>query len=562
MAWPAKGGKSSAPAAFAGKKGAGPFKGATTNGKGPATFRASESAGKDGGLFRSSLKGAGGGDAKGSFRREAPASPAPKGLLGKGSVFTRPDGRLQGCGGPAPGGTIRAGGKKGGDFAPSKGLPRGVGSEPLREAPAAGYNAAFGAAQRQSVGFKGQGPPADRFDAKGFSGKKGPVSSGFKGAPPAGIQQPPPPVNKGGEKGKRPRLSPADRIQSGEPVHTGVVRSFNPDKKNGFIDCQSMQQYGSSVYVFQDVLERALPIKAGPGDRVAFFIHWSPKGQPQASSPLIKLKAGLEEGSYALKGIFKSGKEGSFGFIECQPTREFFGRDVYVNKDLAAGLESGQLVCFNVYLNRDSMPNAEGLELCDEFWEPPEGDLSMMIEVDTGKGKGGKANDGGGVGKGKGKLPPGKISGPGSNSQPESTGEFATGVVKSFNVATNYGFITSPEVHGKYGSDVFVHGREYNEAGLKVGDPVTFEVATNSRGQPQAINIMLDANPGAEEPPAKRQRTEEPMLDGMGEMLGIEDAGFESDYAMPYEPEELPQEEGLDNFSFSEMLNANDGSYE
>ncbi|CAE7238199.1 OXA1 [Symbiodinium necroappetens] len=55
----------------------------------------------------------------------------------------------------------------------------------------------------QSVGFKGQGPPADRFDAKGFSGKKGPVSSGFKGAPPAGIQQPPPPVNKGGEKGKR-----------------------------------------------------------------------------------------------------------------------------------------------------------------------------------------------------------------------------------------------------------------------------------------------------------------------------------------------------------------------
>ncbi|OLQ11757.1 hypothetical protein AK812_SmicGene4354 [Symbiodinium microadriaticum] len=31
----------------------------------PATFRASESAGKDGGLFRSSLKGAGGGDAKG-----------------------------------------------------------------------------------------------------------------------------------------------------------------------------------------------------------------------------------------------------------------------------------------------------------------------------------------------------------------------------------------------------------------------------------------------------------------------------------------------------------------
>eukprot|EP00439_Symbiodinium_sp_Y106_P002378 s4904_g1.t1 len=290
MAWPAKGGKSSAPAAFAGKKGAGPFKGATTNGKGPATFRASESAGKDGGLFRSSFKGAGGGDAKGGVRREAPASPAPKGLLGsKGSVFTRPDGRLQGCGGPAagPGGTIRAGGKKGGDFVPSKGplLRDGFRQEPsLREAQAGGYSAAFGAAQRQPVGLKGQGQIADRFDAKGFGGKKGPPSSGFKGAPPAGIQQPPPPVNKGGEKGKRPRLSPADRIQSGEPLHTGIVRSFNPDKKNGFIDCQSMQQYGSSVYVFQDVLERALPIKAGQKNLRLGFVGPSSREESMQAS--------------------------------------------------------------------------------------------------------------------------------------------------------------------------------------------------------------------------------------------------------------------------------------
>ncbi|CAE7370266.1 unnamed protein product [Symbiodinium sp. CCMP2592] len=39
------------------------------------------------------------------------------------------------------------------------------------------------------------------------------------------------------------------------------------------------------------------------------------------------------------------------------------------------------------------------------------------------------------------------------------------------------------------------------------------------------------------------------VVDGRGN--DDKDYGFESDYAMQYEPEELPQEEGLDNFSFS-----------
>ncbi|CAE7366142.1 unnamed protein product [Symbiodinium natans] len=90
----------------------------------------------------------------------------------------------------------------------------------------------------------------------------------------------------------------------------------------------------------------------------------------------------------------------------------------------------------------------EGLDLCDEFWEPPEGDLSAMIEVDTGKGIKGKGKgDDGMMSKGKGKLPVGKVAGTGT-SQPEATGQIANGMVKSFNVATNYGFIESEECPG------------------------------------------------------------------------------------------------------------------
>jgi len=263
-----------------------------------------------------------------------------------------------------------------------------------------------------------------------------------------------------------------------------------------------------------------------------------------------------------MKGTFKSGKDGGFGFIECPTTKEFFGRDVYVNKDLAAGLETGQLVCFNVYLNRDGMPNAEGLEICDDSWEPLEGDLTEMIEVDTGKGfpKGGAKGD---QPKGKGKTP-GKASG---DNRPDSTGRIANGIIKSFNPANNYGFIESAEIRAEFRCDVFMHGKEFSESGLQVGDSVFFEVATNSRGQPQAINIVADGESG-QEPPAKRARVETaPDVPDMGNDAGYDPEQYDqpADYAMQYDQppeEEQAQEESYDTFSFSEMLNANDGSYE
>ena len=39
-------------------------------------------------------------------------------------------------------------------------------------------------------------------------------------------------------------------------------------------------------FVWKDLLERG---KASVGDALAFPLHWSPKGQPQASSPLIRV---------------------------------------------------------------------------------------------------------------------------------------------------------------------------------------------------------------------------------------------------------------------------------
>merc|ERR1719222_1171445 len=123
---------------------------------------------------------------------------------------------------------------------------------------------------------------------KGKEGKKGGKDKGDKG-------------DKGCGKGKVEQ-----KLASGEPVYSGTVKSYNVEKKHGYIVCEAIQaQCGQDVYAFEEVLSRG---NAGPGDLVAFFVHWSAKGQPQASSPLLRL--GCDEGvDWALKGTFKLGKD-------------------------------------------------------------------------------------------------------------------------------------------------------------------------------------------------------------------------------------------------------------
>lgn len=333
----------------------------------------------------------------------------------------------------------------------------------------------------------------------------------------------------------------AMKLAAGEPIYHGQIKTYDVDRKRGYIVCQEVNcMTGGDVYVFENVLAES---GAGPGDTVAFFLHWSASsGQPQASAPMIRIAAA--EGDFALKGIFKPGGEGKdHGFLVCDTTKEFFGRDVYVNKDLAATLEPGASVAFNVYLNKDKMPNVQsqgdipGSAVCDADWEPTPGDISTTRTDpsvvskgkgkdkgkdggwDKGKGKGGKdmwgmmssqmANWGKGGGKdggwdggwggdawGGGK---GKAKGE-SGPPPAATGETFVGIIKSFNEKTNYGFIACDEVKAKYGGDCFCNGRHLE--GHAVGEMIEFDVGVNKGGQPQVLSMR----PLSEDPAAKRPR--------------------------------------------------------
>lgn len=375
------------------------------------------------------------------------------------------------------------------------------------------------------AGGKGEGVPAwaqttNPFAVKG--GKWG-AKAGCKGGgmPPWAAEMM---AFWGGGKGKGMDMGKGGKAQAklalGESVYHGVVKSFNVDKKHGYIVCEGVfNECAQDVYAFQDVLQEGF---AGPGDTVAFFVHWSPKGQPQASAPLLRLAC---PEAWALKGKYKAAKDpaSNYGFIDCPEAKEFFGRDVYVNQtNLPPMCKPGDTVMFNAYLNRDGQPNALAMEICEPEWEPQASDLSTTVHLQVGKGgwkgaeasmasKGpGKGKKGGWGGmdagmqmgmmlaaKGGGKTKGANWGGGGGGGpagKPTSTGEAFVGTMKSFNQASNYGFIECPEVKEVYGFDVFVHGKEVQE-GQNIGDQVYFELGISSKGQPQALNLSpLDAS--------------------------------------------------------------------
>lgn len=303
----------------------------------------------------------------------------------------------------------------------------------------------------------------------------------------------------------------AQKRQAGEQVYWGLVKSYNPARRSGFIYCPDVKaSCGQDVYVFENVLQSGV---AGPGDVVAFFIHVSSKGLLQASHPMLRLRC-FVDGAYALSGVFKRGSLG-YGFIESDVVKAFFGRDVYVHKDLACSVAPGQRVSFNVVLNAQGMPNASDMAECGPDWSPMPPDLSQQVDLAPEEVWAARAQvkvRAHGFGAEGQNMPGSELSlsrqFPAGSARPVPTGMMTSGFIKSFNDSNNYGFIDCEEVKALYGCDTFMHGREF--VGHYVGETVQFEVGLSPKGQPQAINVRSFTD-GSEQqemspPPHKRQR--------------------------------------------------------
>eukprot|EP00434_Breviolum_minutum_P029939 symbB.v1.2.026473.t1/scaffold2649.1/size74057/5 len=284
------------------------------------------------------------------------------------------------------------------------------------------------------------------------------------------------------------------RRKAGDPFFLGVVTSYFPEKTCGFIDCAEVRQrYQQEVYVFEDVLAQSL---AGPGDLVAFYLHFSKQKNAQASHPMLRLKRGVE-GTFALKGRFNAG---AFGVAEihCPEILSFFGCAVKVDAMLASVLEAGSLVAFNITVEQ-GIPVAFDAEPCEEDWVPPASQLTLETNsncgircgyeawgaTECGKGKGGNGGKGG---KGKGHDNA-------RHPRLQNAGDTAVliGQVKSFDESKNYGFIACDLVSSVFGRDTVLHGDFFHSNGLSVGDKVLFEISfTKDRPQAQKVQRCVD----------------------------------------------------------------------
>merc|ERR1719420_77848 len=114
--------------------------------------------------------------------------------------------------------------------------------------------------------------------------------SGFGGGWDSGWNSGGKDFGKKGDKGGKGGLGKAAmKLQNGEPLYFGKVKTFDAEKKRGYIVCEEIfNESGMDVYVFGNVLE---PSGGAPGDTVAFFVHWSAAGQPQASMPMIRISS-------------------------------------------------------------------------------------------------------------------------------------------------------------------------------------------------------------------------------------------------------------------------------
>lgn len=323
------------------------------------------------------------------------------------------------------------------------------------------------------------------------------------------------------------------RLQAGEVVFSGTIQSMDPVTRYSLIHCHEIARQSCKALRASNQL--VLSAMAGCGDSVAFFLRWSREG-PQASPPMVRLRCG--DDNFALLGKFRTGTAG-YGFVSCDLMTEFFGRDAHVERDLAQTFETGQTVCFNVSITQ-GMPMVTEMSACLPDWHPTPSDIPLEIETaetleplqaspleespeilpeasevsttDAGdtdereRWKEGRDenhwkqwnhqwNDQWNDWKQDWSDWSSDWSWQGSEGtqtagQGEKLEKKATGVIKSFNERTNYGFIECKELADIYGRDTFVHGKEFQ--GHYVGEKVSFTVYLGPKGQPQAFNVEAE----------------------------------------------------------------------
>lgn len=182
-------------------------------------------------------------------------------------------------------------------------------------------------------------------------------------------------VNKNGHPQARNTLKydPTEAMAPVAPMapmadarYFGRIKSLNPEKGYGFIDCPAAQsQFSRDVFIHKRQVGNLVV-----GAEVSFFIETNKDGHPQARDVEELPEEQVADSELRHVGRIKSFEpQKGYGFIDCPEAKERFGRDVFIHRREMGGLEVGSDVEFSIELNEKGQPQARDLHRLGEISE-------------------------------------------------------------------------------------------------------------------------------------------------------------------------------------------------
>jgi len=243
--------------------------------------------------------------------------------------------------------------------------------------------------------------------------------------------------------------------------YVGNIKSFWPDKKFGFIRCDSAAEQfgGADVYLAEQEIGNFTV-----GTQVSFTVMLNKDGKPQA-----KLLEAHDAGKIVVMASGAAPHYGSeYPEYEQQPplkVRKTNGPSIVVKAGFGA-------------LGKGSGKPQKGKG--KPAWDP-----GSESSWSGGYDKGGKGHDKGGKGYDKGSWQSGGSWS--SSAKPLDENKRYSGTINKFFPDKKYGFIACEALQPQFGCDVYLSDQEILE--FEIGSTVTFLVQLNKAGRPQARQL-------------------------------------------------------------------------
>lgn len=217
-----------------------------------------------------------------------------------------------------------------------------------------------------------------------------------------------------GNSGTAEYVTWSEEREAPEGLLLGSVKSVDHEKGFTLIYCPD-SGYEVDVYLHTRVASSA---HLAQGDVVAFALHISPAGKPQATEPVWKRVGRASGGGVTFGahiGVIKRVLDNGNGFVDCEELQAEYSKEPFCHATVMGQcmLAEGQTIIFDAHISAAGNPQVSAP--CWKCISGEEGAIALQsqpVQPAVASGKNGKGKDFGAGGKdfGKGKVPKGQAA--------------------------------------------------------------------------------------------------------------------------------------------------------